>query len=317
MEIGMSGKAVDERAQVLSIEAGNGRSIRALLSAPQIASMARPMQFVMVRLGNGSDPFLRRPFGLSLINASSGIIGVTWEVVGRGTEMMSNWEPGQEFSVLGPLGNGIGVLSPTADACSEGSKRVTGRYAYADINDDPKDASSKNWNRVSPRGPYLARRGHLFLIAGGTGLAPLLPLAAEARSKGWQVSLFYGARSSESLLDCSGAEALGCDVRLATDDGTAGSRGFVTDLASLSLEGAQKSDLAVACGPAPMLRVVKSLCSRLGVELWVSLEERMACGTGLCKGCAVKKADSEGYYHVCTDGPVFRARDVDLGGETR
>jgi len=72
------------------------------------------MQFVMVRVGEGVDPFLRRPFGLSHIDAASGIIGLTWDIVGRGTEMMASWKPGREVPILGPLGNGIDVDSALA-----------------------------------------------------------------------------------------------------------------------------------------------------------------------------------------------------------
>ncbi|MEX0974129.1 MAG: dihydroorotate dehydrogenase electron transfer subunit [Bacillota bacterium] len=269
---GETGAAVDERAQVLSVERGSGRTVRALLSSPQIARSAKPMQFVMVKVRDGADPFLRRPFSLSLIRPDDGLIGITWDVVGRGTEIMALWEPGQEILVLGPLGNGLEI------------EPVSGQ----------------------PR--------RLYLIAGGTGLAPMFPLAEAAKARGWDVSVFYGARSAEFLLDYSVFDGLGCHTQVATDDGSLGRKAFVTDLAAAALAGAAPGDLAVSCGPIPMTRAVKALCSGIGVDLLVSLEERMACGTGLCKGCAVKAAVSEGYYHVCSDGPVFRAQDVDLGG---
>lgn len=264
--------AIDEKAQVLAVDRGRGRSVRALLSSPRIARSAIPMQFVMVKARDGTDPFLRRPFSLSEIDAGEGIIGITWDIVGRGTEMMAAWEPGDEVQVLGPLGNGLDVPQAEAD---------------------------------SPR--------RLYLVAGGTGLAPMLPLAKMAFNRGWDISVFYGARSSEYLLDYAPLEDLGCKVEIATDDGSLGVKAFVTDLARAALANAGPGDLAVSCGPTPMTRALKRVCEDLPVKLYVSLEERMACGTGLCKGCAVKSTKSDGYFHVCSDGPVFLSTDVELG----
>jgi len=311
--------AVDERAQVLSIEKCGARSVRALLAAPQIARAAKPMQFVMVKTRDGLDPFLRRPFSLSAIEPDEGIIGITWDVIGRGTEIMAGWEPGDEVMVLGPLGNGLDLAE------------VSKKHHHA------QDADLAVSSSDSPSGCPSNKPGRLFLIAGGTGLAPMLPLAKAAKGLGWEVSVFYGARNAGLLLDCAPLRTLGCDVDLCTDDGSAGPRSFVTDLARTALASAGPNDLAVSCGPTPMTRSLKKLCSELGVTLYVSLEERMACGTGLCKGCAVKMAPTnvkqvalgaestasdpgahtprDGYYHVCSNGPVFLSTMIDLGGE--
>ncbi len=271
----MAGKAaVDETAQVLSVDRGRGSSVRALLSAPQIAGAAKPMQFVMVKVRLGLEPFLRRPFSLSHIDAAAGIIGITWDVIGRGTEIMAGWEPGQEVLLLGPLGNGLTLPRP----------------------------ESKN---------------HLYLMAGGTGLAPILPVAQAAMAGGWEPQVFYGARSHGLLLDYGPLEDLGCRVEISTDDGSFGTKTFVTELARPALLSAGPGDIAVSCGSTLMTRAAKKMCAEAGVTLYVSLEARMACGTGLCKGCAVKSAKSEGYFHVCSDGPVFLAEDVLLGGESQ
>lgn len=262
--------AIEERAEVLSVETGSGHAVRALLHAPGIAAVARPMQFVMVKVREGLEPFLRRPFSLSHIMRDEGIIGVTWDVVGRGTEIMSRWEPGGKVPVLGPLGNGFAVP------------------------------------------PAGGERRRLYMIAGGTGLAPMLPLAQEGLRQGWEVVLFYGACSAEFLLDFEPFKRLGCRTEVITDDGSFGRAMFVTAAAREEMLGASPEDLTVACGPAPMTRAAKALCEGSRAPLYVSLEERMACGTGLCKGCAVKMASSEAYFHVCTDGPVFLAEDVEL-----
>lgn len=315
--------AFDEKAQVLSIERGGGRSVRALLAAPQIARSAKPMQFVMVKARDGVDPFLRRPFSLSAIEPDEGIIGITWDVIGRGTEIMAGWEPGDEVMVLGPLGNGLDL--------AEVSRHV--------LSAEPGNSSSGMPGNSASQDTVPSR---LFLIAGGTGLAPMFPLAESANRLGWEVSVFYGARSAGLLLDSAPLKALGCEVQICTDDGSEGPCGFVTGLAKSALASASPNDLAVCCGPTPMTQSLMRLCSEYGVTLYVSLEERMACGTGLCKGCAVKIASSyanpsvaearpgvagytnspthvepggQGYYHVCSDGPVFLSTMIDLGGE--
>ena len=278
--------AVDETARVLLVEDLGSGFHRAVLHSPEIAGTAKPLQFVMVKVRAGIDPYLRRPFSLSLIDAQAGLIGLTWSVVGAGTEAMAAWEPGQTVSVLGPLGNGFDV----AEVLAESHPR------------NEKDS------------PVFERR--LFLLAGGTGLAPMFPLATDAVGRGWQVFLFYGARTASALLDTAAFESAGCRVLVSTDDGSSGARGFVTDVAAKALPACPGlGDVAVACGPAPMLRAAKKLCRERGLTLYVSLEQRMACGTGLCRGCAVKagaEAESQ-YLHVCLDGPVFRADRVDLG----
>jgi len=96
------------------------------------------------------------------------------------------------------------------------------------------------------------------------------------------------------------------------EDGSMGKRGFVTsEVAQAVTSKADGVVIAVACGPLSMLQSLKRQLADTDVQLYVSLEGRMACGIGLCKGCAVKAAPpGEGYFHVCVDGPVFRARDV-------
>jgi dihydroorotate dehydrogenase electron transfer subunit len=277
------GNPEDGIAEVMTIRKERGGFFTALLHAPGIAKEARPMQFVEVRVREGADPFLRRPFGLSRISPEEGTIGLTWAVVGRGTALMSSWRPGDRASVLGPLGNGL----------------------------DPEKLIGKS--------PAKARS--VYLVAGGTGLAPFYPLAKAFRSHGVSVSLFYGARTSALLMDTSPFQSLGCRVTAYTEDGSEGAAGFVTvglgQLRTLPLEDdRQCAPLVIACGPTAMLKAVKEKLAGTSAELYVSLEGRMACGTGLCKGCAVKAAPPlDGYLHVCTDGPVFPASMVCLGEE--
>jgi dihydroorotate dehydrogenase electron transfer subunit len=289
-------KIADTEARIVSVGEEQGGVWSALLLAPEIARAAKPMQFVQVKVSTGTDPFLRRPFGISRIDRESGLIGITWALVGKGTALMAEWEAGDTVTVLGPLGNGFEPGAHLAKSARQG----TGCHSH--------------------------RNRRVWLIAGGTGLAPLYPLASSCRELGCEVTLLYGAKSRGLLMDTSLFREMGCKVSIATEDGSEGTRGFVTAPLGALLSDVRDPEpdrdpvLAVACGPTPMLQAVKSHLStdtyRGSIDLYVSLESRMACGTGLCKGCAVKAAPPRtGYLHVCSDGPVFSAGDVLLGGE--
>lgn len=268
----------DVEARIISVSNVRGKVYKMAIDAPEIAGTAKPMQFVNVALGDSTDPLLRRPFSLSGIYPDRGIIEITWAVVGRGTEIMAGWQAGQSVKVLGPLGNGLDI----ANLCLDHG---------------------------------------LILVAGGTGLAPLFPPASQALARKAEVNVFYGARSADDLLD-TGDLVTGCRLHLATEDGSTGFEGLVTDLleAHLGVQGTGDNGkpTVISCGPKPMLKQVKHICNRHGFPLLVSLEERMACGYGVCQGCAVPSAGRKsGYYRVCTDGPVFWADDIDLGECTK
>ena len=162
------------------------------------------------------------------------------------------------------------------------------------------------------------------LIAGGVGLAPLFLPARELRARGARVTLYYGARTGAALVDVDLFEALGVEIELATDDGSLGHHGFVTDL--LERRG-RAHDAIAACGPSPMLRTVGRVARTLDVRAQLSLEETFACGVGACWGCVVPldrtspqaptfpppaHGESRDYVHarICREGPVFWAHDL-------
>ncbi|MFQ5699960.1 MAG: dihydroorotate dehydrogenase electron transfer subunit [Myxococcota bacterium] len=150
-----------------------------------------------------------------------------------------------------------------------------------------------------------AERGSAILIGGGTGIATLYPLAC--RMPGARVLL--GGRTRSDLLGREDFEQLEVDLELATDDGSAGLQGPVTDLLK-----ARPGDAVYACGPTPMLRRAADRAQAAGARVWVALEAHMACGFGVCLGCAVPRAADGGFAYVCRDGPVFDARDLDWEG---
>ncbi|MFH1438864.1 MAG: dihydroorotate dehydrogenase electron transfer subunit [Pseudomonadota bacterium] len=156
--------------------------------------------------------------------------------------------------------------------------------------------------------PRLSRFEHPLLVAGGTGVAPLLFLAREESKAGRPRCVLYGARSGEDLVLRELLEPA-CSLSIATEDGSEGAQGFVT----LLLEDALKNpavDAVLACGPTPLLVKTAKLSMDRGLECFVSVETLMGCGFGACLGCAVPKTGG-GYLNACTDGPVLSARDID------
>jgi dihydroorotate dehydrogenase electron transfer subunit len=147
----------------------------------------------------------------------------------------------------------------------------------------------------------------VVLVAGGLGVAPLFFLAEELCARGARPRLLYGAGSVDQLVPTDGLQAKGVSVELATDDGSAGFHGFVSEL--MEKEPGEQDACLAACGPMEMLRAVADLARRRGLDLQVSLESRMACGLGACLGCTVFLPGGAG-RRVCCDGPVFAAREV-------
>jgi dihydroorotate dehydrogenase electron transfer subunit len=148
------------------------------------------------------------------------------------------------------------------------------------------------------------------LVMGGVGSAPF-PLFAEAlAAAGHPVQAFIGGRTQDHLLCAADLEALGVGVTLATDDGSTGHHGLVTEPLTAHLDTATKPQVVYSCGPTPMMRAVDQIAAARGVPHQVSLEAPMACGIGVCLSCVVPTRRSDGgwrYQRICREGPVFDA----------
>lgn len=232
------------------------------LKSPEIARTAQPGQFVHLRTTSGSDPLLRRPISICLTIPEEGIIYLWYQVVGRGTTLLSQLKADDNVDLIGPLGRGFTV--------EEGQKAA--------------------------------------LIGGGMGIAPLVFLGhrlAEQQS----ITAFFGGRSADNLPPEE--VKFSHNTILATEDGSTGQQGFVTDALASWLE-KEKPDIMYACGPQGMLDQVYILARQQGIPLQVSLETTMACGVGACLGCTCEKAvnDDGTWFKVCQDGPVFWAEEV-------
>jgi NAD(P)H-flavin reductase len=148
-----------------------------------------------------------------------------------------------------------------------------------------------------------------ILVGGGIGIAPLALLRRTFGERNIPTRVLLGFRSEQHSGGLDDLFAC-CEVRLASDDGHRGRRGYVTDLLAQMLEGDDVESAAVyACGPPAMLDAVGALCLRHGVACELALESPMACGYGACFGCAVPTTDG-GYLRLCVEGPVVRPEQV-------
>lgn len=199
---------------------------------------------------------------------------ILYKIAGRGTALLAKKQKGDTLDIIGPLGKGFMFPSTV-------------------------------------RKPQTA-----VLVAGGMGVAPLFALAEKLSqaNKNKKIILLLGAKTKAELLCEQAFKGLGCDARIATDDGTKGRAGLVTELLKEVLQSTIRTgDKPVptriyACGPHPMLKEVARISAEFTVPAQGALEENMACGVGTCLGCAVET--SQGYQRVCKDGPVFDLNEI-------
>src|SRR4030042_2248756 len=149
--------------------------------------------------------------------------------------------------------------------------------------------------------------GSIILVAGGMGVAPLLFLAEKFKKRSTLVLI--GAKTKLQILCEKEFKALGCEVKVATDEGSLGFKGRVTDLLKKTLTTIDHRLSAIyACGPKPMLKEITIVSKKYNLPAQISLEEHMACGIGACLGCAANT--KHGYQLVCKEGPVFKAEEI-------
>ncbi len=248
------------------------------LHTPAIAGAIRPGQFLMLRLPGRTDPLLGRPFALydTVLDAQGqpAAVDIVYLVVGKVTGLLAKVRPGETVEVWGPLGNGFAELAGVH---------------------------------------------HVGLVAGGIGQTPFLAYIREllgqrgyggrpAHRAAQRVSLYYGVRTAALAAGIEDFRSAGAEVHLATDDGSLGFHGFVTQL----LEKQERPQHLVGCGPEPMMRALAGLARRWDVPCHLSLETPMACGVGICFSCVAKVQTDQGwdYRRVCVEGPVFDGRSV-------
>jgi len=161
-------------------------------------------------------------------------------------------------------------------------------------------------NGFDLRTPHAARRTTI-LVAGGMGVAPLLFLAEKIKLS--KPLVLIGAKTKAQILCAQEFKSLGCSVKIATDDGSQGFKGKITDLLKqlLTTDDSRLTTI-YACGPKLMLKTITKIAHENKINAQLSLEEHMACGIGACLGCVV--STKNGYKSVCKDGPVFYAQEL-------
>lgn len=272
------------QAKILENKKLTPHHCRMRMGSGYLAKAIKPGQFLEVRCSGGTDPLLRRP--ISVHRISDNWIEILFEVVGKGTELLAMKKRGETLDIIGPLGNGFTVK------------------------------------------PIVHSPQSIVLIAGGIGVAPLVALAEELAysveriADRKKIHILIGAKTKTHILCVSEFKKLGCKVSIATEDGSKGFKGFITDLLKKELSAIRYplNAMIYACGPTGMLKAVSFVAGRYKVPCQVSLEEHMACGVGVCLGCPVKvrpnntindkRLTNDEYKMVCKDGPVFNSKDI-------
>jgi dihydroorotate dehydrogenase electron transfer subunit len=250
------------------------------LVAPGIADRTRPGHFVALATGGPhSGLSLRRAFSIYKVN-SRGVYGGTVEVV------LDVHGAGTAWLAQQPPHTPVDVVGPLGRPFSL-----------------PRD---------SQRGISAT------LVGGGYGGAPLFGLAEALRARGCRVDFVLGAGSADRLFGVLDAKRMASTVAVTTDDGSAGTRGRVTDVLPRVMETAG-TDVVYACGPMAMLRAVTAVAGERGVVAQCAVEESMACGIGVCMTCVLPVVGDDGRTRMvrsCVEGPVFpgdRVRWDDVG----
>jgi len=230
-----------------------------------------PGQFVSIKCGNGT--YLRRPF--SIAYADKNRIELIYKVVGYGTKWLSEQEKGNKLDILFPLGNGFPI---------------------------------PEFNKDKPVS--------VILVAGGTGIVTLSYLARKLSTVRQLVDreriiIYYGARTEKELIYVNKLRKFCSELKIVTEDGSAGYKGLATDLFADYILDKQNLNLLVyvyACGPRKMLQKIYEITKNSNILCYASLEEVMACGIGACRGCVINTVN--GYKTVCKDGPVFKINEI-------
>lgn len=150
----------------------------------------------------------------------------------------------------------------------------------------------------------------IYLVGGRTGVAPLALLARRLASRPCDASFLVGARTREELPALEELRRVGIPLVLATEDGSLGTRGRVTELLELQLDGTRPQDpIVYGCGPPGMNESLRVIARRRRLSCQISIECVMACGIGICYGCSIPTANAS-RKRVCRDGPVFECNDL-------
>lgn len=230
-------------------------------------------------------------------------------------QIAQNSKPGQFISVY--CKDGSRILPRPISICEvnkeKNALRIVYRIAGKGTEEFAELTGEDNLYIVGPLGngfplTRCEEGKKVFLIGGGIGIPPMVQLAKELKGEKQIIVGYRDELYLEKELRENGT------VYIATEDGSNGTKGNVLDAIR---ENGLEADVIYACGPTPMLRALKNYAEEKGIECWLSLEERMACGVGACLACVCKskEIDEHSQVHnkrICKDGPVFLSTEVEL-----
>ncbi len=252
---------IEEKSEIINLIDLGKDYYHIVISSPAISKLARPGQFVNIKVTGSLFPLLRRPF--SIWSAKENYIEVLCKEVGIGTKFLREKKFGR-LSLLGPLGKPFPEPSP---------------------------------------------EDTIVLLGGGTGIAPL-SFYAERISENKKIFL-AGFKHLPSSYLLRRMEEVCETLLIATEDGSMGFKGLLSELIEKEFKNIESEYTKYfICGPYPMLKVFEKTLPH--ERTFVSLEGIMACGFGICMGCAVRKKGEDRYLRTCTDGTLFSLKDIEL-----
>jgi len=283
---------LEQTVQIVSNERDTDLYFRLVVRAPRIAPLIQPGQFAQVRVLPMKDALLRRPF--SIFQVTGDTFSILYKIVGKGTEVLSRMGPGEELSVIAPLGHGFTVPKRGGET----PLLVAGGYGMAAM------------YLLAQRSP---QRGIVFV--GGRRRVDIL-CEKEFRALGWDVRVTTedGSHGKKGLVTKPLIEELRRSRGDEAQIKKAKSGKWKAEMSQSLLTSAPtgRKIKIFACGPTGMLKAVGKIAEEFKVPAELSMDEHMCCGVGVCLTCVipVKTGDGWEYQRTCTEGPVFDAREI-------
>ena len=255
----------EERAEIISVKEETERIISCVVRSEKIASDSLPGQFVTVQVNNGKNSIPVLRRPFAVSTVKGDQFEFIFDVVGKGTELLKKKVKEEKY---------LHILGPLGNGFN-----------------------------------LKSHKKQKLLIAGGIGIAPIKRLVQHFSKTDCQTTLIWGNRNKAGFFDTDYFIDQNIRLFIATDDGSTGFEGNVLQMLKSEIKNKNLSNLShydiFVVGPDPMMKAVCGFVEEMKNVCQISLETPMACGMGVCQGCAVKKMNEEGYYLVCKDGPVF------------
>lgn len=263
-------KYYEVKAEILSFKEECEGIVSCVVRSGEIARKSLPGQFITIQVNRDNDNTPVLRRPFAISHINDDTFEFIFDIVGKGTEFLYKIIKTEKY---------INILGPLGN----------GFYL--------EDSSNEK-----------------LLIAGGIGIAPIKRLAKYFSDNKCKTTLIWGNRDKTGFFDIEFYKDLNLNVLNSTDDGSMGFKGNVLQILKSEIQNKNIINLSdydiFVVGPNPMMKAVSDFIEEIGHTCQVSLETPMACGIGVCQGCAVRKKDGDGYQLVCKDGPVFYSNKI-------